>query len=67
MVEKSLIQPSAASVFSPIIPRPLGPMIIPDKISPIMPGIRMRRKRIGDNKIIKSINEKTNTGLVSGN
>jgi hypothetical protein len=67
MVEKSLIHPSAARVFSPIIPRPFGPIIIPDKINPIIPGMRIRRKRIGDNKIIKSIKEKTNTGLVSGN
>jgi hypothetical protein len=48
-------------------PKPLGPIIIPDNINPMMPGILIRRKRIGDKRMIKSINEKTNTGLVSGN
>ena len=67
MVEKSLIQPSAANEFSPITPKPFGPIIIPDNIKPMMPGILMRRRTIGDKRIIKSIKEKTNTGLVSGN
>jgi hypothetical protein len=41
-------------------------MIIPDSIKPMMPGILAFLKRIGESKMIKSIMEKTNTGLVKG-
>ena len=66
MVEKSLIQPSCSKVFAPMIPKPFGPMIIPDRIKPMIPGILAFLKRIGESKMIKSIMEKTNTGLVKG-
>jgi hypothetical protein len=42
-------------------------MITPEMINPIIPGIFIFFNKIGDNKIMKSINEKINTGLLSGN
>ncbi|MCY1372379.1 hypothetical protein D9M69_595810 [compost metagenome] len=47
--------------------KPLGPMITPARIRPMMPGMFSRRSRIGDSKIINRINENTSTGLLRGN
>jgi len=47
--------------------RPKGPIITPDIINPIIPGILTLRRRIGDRSIINNINEKISTGLLSGN
>jgi hypothetical protein len=67
MVENSFIDPSCAIVFSPIIPNPLGPIITPEIIKPIIFGIRAFRNIIGDSKIIKSNKENNKTGFFSGN
>jgi hypothetical protein len=56
---------STAEFFSRIL-NPCGPIITPEMISPIIPGIFSRFSRMGDNRIIKRIREKTNTGLVRG-
>jgi hypothetical protein len=53
---------SIAEVLS-IILKPLGPINMPDKIKPIMPGIFNFPKIIGESKMIKRINEKIKTGL----
>lgn len=42
-------------------------MATPARISPMMPGSRKRRSKIGLNKMIKSKMENTNTGLLKGN
>lgn len=66
-MENSLIQPSEAKEFSPITPRPLGPIMIPDKINPMIPGILNFLNKIGESKMMKSIRENTKTGFVNGN
>jgi len=66
IVENSLIHPSEAREFSPMIPSPFGPIMIPERINPMIPGILKRLSRIGDNNIMRSKRENTNTGLSSG-
>jgi hypothetical protein len=67
IVENNLIEPSDFSALNPIKPKACGPINKPDIIKPIIPGIRNFRKTIGERRIINNNNEKTNTGLVSGN
>jgi len=57
---------SMALLFSKIL-KPKGPIITPEIINPIMPGMFILRKIIGAKSITKSISEKTKTGFVSGN
>ena len=45
---------------------PCGPMTTPERMRPMIPGIRIRRSSIGDNNIMRSINEKMSTGLLNG-
>ncbi len=45
---------------------PCGPMITPEMIKPIIPGMFIFLSKIGDSKIMKSIREKINIGLLSG-
>jgi hypothetical protein len=61
MVEKSTIAAFFSKKFSP-----KGPMMTPEMISPITPGILNFLRIKGDSRIIKRIKEKTKTGLVSG-
>lgn len=43
--------------------KPCGPMITPEIINPMIPGIFNLFNRIGANKIMNNISEKTNTGF----
>jgi hypothetical protein len=61
MVEKR----STALFFSRKL-KPKGPMITPEMISPIIPGILNFRNKIGAKSIINRINEKTRTGFDNG-
>ena len=61
MVEKS----STAEFFSKIL-RPCGPMMTPDMINPIIPGMFNLFNKMGESKIIKRISEKINTGFERG-
>jgi hypothetical protein len=61
------MDPSDFSALNPINPNACGPINKPDIIKPIIPGIRNFLKTIGERRIINNNNEKTNTGLVSGN
>ncbi|MNS30236.1 hypothetical protein D3C72_622610 [compost metagenome] len=68
MIYKSPIveNKSTAEFFAKIF-NPCGPIITPEIISPIIPGILIFLSKIGESRIIKSINEKINTGLLKGN
>ena len=57
---------STAEFFSRIF-SPCGPIMTPEIIKPIIPGIFNFRSRIGESKIISRIKEKINTGFPSGN
>jgi hypothetical protein len=61
MVEKS----SIASLLSMIL-NPCGPIITPEIIKPITPGIFSLRSTKGDRRIMKRITEKKSTGLEIG-
>lgn len=62
-----MVENNSTAVFFSNIPRPKGPIITPDIISPTMDGIFNFFKRMGVIKIIMSTNENTNTGFESGN
>ena len=47
--------------------KPLGPMIAPEIIKPIIPGILNLFIRMGTIKMTNSINEKMSTGFSNGN
>jgi hypothetical protein len=66
MVANNLIDPSGSIVFFPSNPKPSGPIITPEIISPIIAGILTLRRMMGESKIMKSISEKINTGFWSG-
>ena len=57
---------STAEFFSRIF-SPCGPIITPEIIKPIMPGIFNLLRRIGESRIISRIKENINTGFPSGN
>lgn len=61
MVEKS----SMASLLSKIL-NPWGPMMTPDMINPMTPGIFNLRNTKGDSRMINRITEKKRTGLEMG-
>ena len=66
--EKSLIEPLPGfSSSAPINPIPLGPMITPEIIKPIMEGILNFLRTIGESKMINNIAEKIRTSLCHGN
>jgi hypothetical protein len=67
IVEKSLMEPSDSRAFSPISPRPLGPIITPEIINPIIAGILIFLRRMGDKRMINSNKENTKTGFFKGN
>jgi hypothetical protein len=62
MVENNSIAEFFARRFNPC-----GPTITPEIINPMMPGIFNFLINIGERRIIRSINEKTSTGLFKGN
>jgi len=66
IVENNLIEPSAFMCSGPIKPNPCGPIITPDIINPIIAGILIFLRIIGDNKIINNNNENTRTGFFKG-
>jgi hypothetical protein len=53
---------SMAEFFSSIF-RPCGPMITPEIIRPIIPGIFSFFNKIGESKMISRINEKIRIGF----
>jgi hypothetical protein len=57
---------SIASLFAMIL-KPKGPMITPEIINPIIPGILNLRRSTGDNKMMNKITEKTKIKLLKGN
>jgi hypothetical protein len=61
IVEKRSIAEFCSRIF-----KLWGPIITPDMINPIIPGILNRLSSIGESRIINSINENINTGFVSG-
>jgi hypothetical protein len=56
---------SIALLFSKIF-NPEGPIITPDIINPIIPGIFNFLRTIGESKIIERTSEKINIGLDKG-
>jgi hypothetical protein len=54
-----------ASLLSKIL-NPCGPMITPEIINPMTPGIFSLRNTRGDKRIMKRITEKKSTGLEMG-
>jgi len=56
---------STAEFFARIF-NPCGPMITPEMISPIIPGIFSFLSKMGDRRIINKIKEKISTGLIRG-
>ena len=67
MYKRPIVENKSTAEFFARILSPCGPMITPEIISPIIPGIFIFFSKIGDNRIMKSIKEKINTGLLSGN
>jgi hypothetical protein len=61
MVEKSLI-----AEFCSMRYRPCGPMIVPEIIKPIIPGILNRFNSTGASKMMSRIRENMRTGLLNG-
>lgn len=66
MYNKPIVENKSTAEFLSKRFKPCGPMSTPDKMSPIIPGILMRRSRIGDSKMIKRTRENISTGFVSG-
>jgi hypothetical protein len=67
MYSNPIVEKRSTALFFSNIFNPWGPIINPEIINPIIPGIFSLRKTIGARSIIKSINEKTRTGLFRGN
>jgi hypothetical protein len=67
IVENNFIDPSDSSVFAPIKPSPCGPIMRPDKMRPMIPGILNFRNTMGESKIMNSKIENTRTGFFNGN
>ena len=61
MVENSSTAEFFAKTFNPC-----GPIIVPETINPIMPGILIFLRRIGDKRMINRMVEKIRTGFLSG-
>ena len=66
IVENNLTEPSDSRSFSPIILKPLGPMITPEIINPMIEGILIFLSKMGDKRMMKRISEKINTGFFKG-
>jgi hypothetical protein len=60
-VEKRSTAEFLARIF-----RPCGPMMTPEIIRPIIPGIFNLFRSMGDNRIMNRIKEKTSTGFSRG-
>ena len=67
MYRSPIVEKRSTAEFFAKIFKPCGPIITPEIISPIIPGILIFLSKIGESRIIKSINEKINTGLLKGN
>jgi hypothetical protein len=66
IVENNLTDPSDSRSFSPIKLKPLGPMITPEIINPMIEGILIFLSKMGDKRMMKRISEKINTGFFKG-
>ena len=62
MVENKLMAEFFSSMF-----RPSGPMITPEMIKPIIPGIFSFFNTMGESRMINRISEKINIGFCKGN
>jgi hypothetical protein len=67
MVENNFTEPSDSISFSPNKFKPLGPIITPEIINPIIEGIRIFRNNMGESRMMNKTNEKINTGFLKGN
>jgi hypothetical protein len=57
---------SIASLFAMML-KPNGPIMTPEIIKPIMPGILSFRRRTGERRMMNRITEKTRIKLLKGN
>jgi len=67
MYNKPIVENKSTAEFFASMFKPGGPMITPDIISPIIPGIFSLLSKIGDSSMMNNTNEKTSTGFFSGN
>lgn len=66
MYNKPIVENRSTAEFFSNKFKPCGPIITPEMINPIIPGILIRLSRIGESKIIKRISAKMSTGLLNG-
>jgi hypothetical protein len=63
---KPVFESSSKLLVDSIIWRELGPIIIPEIIKPIIPGILNLLNRSGENKIIRRVSARIKTGFFTG-
>jgi hypothetical protein len=66
MYNSPIVEKRSTAEFFCMRKKPLGPTIIPEMISPMIPGILNRLKTSGTRRIIKRITEKIRTEFVNG-
>jgi hypothetical protein len=66
MYNSPIVENNSTAEFLFIRSRPCGPIIVPDIISPIIPGILKRLKIKGTRRMINKIKEKIRTEFVKG-
>lgn len=66
MVENNFTDPSDSKSFSPIKFKPFGPISTPERMRPMIAGMRNFLNTIGERRIINKINENISTGLRNG-
>jgi hypothetical protein len=66
MYNKPMVENRSTAEFFWMRNNPCGPIIIPEIIRPIIPGILNLLRIIGASKIIKRIREKMSTELLKG-
>jgi hypothetical protein len=66
MYNNPMVENKSTALFFSRMFNPNGPIITPEIISPIIPGILSFCNKIGANRMISRINAKTNTGFENG-
>jgi len=67
MIYKSpMVENKSTAEFFARMFRPCGPMMTPEMINPMIPGMFNRFNKMGDSNMINRINEKIKTGFFNG-
>jgi hypothetical protein len=66
MYKRPMVEKRSTAEFFRIRKRPSGPMITPERISPMIPGIFNLEKISGRNKMINKMMENISTEFVNG-